>query len=155
MKGWIFGAAMMLATPAMAEQRYVTTLFDMTQGGLVAVDIDSIREVAGMKRAWVLTVSDRRPEAPVFYSMALAEFDCSAERARTLANQGYQSDGTMKDGMETKGWSYPVPQTAYYGALALACGKKVPTEDEIINMNTATMVKGFSLAMDGHRKAQK
>ena len=119
---------MTVATPAAAERQMIVSM-DLTNGNAIAIDLDTIRVVNGLSRAWTTTAlsSDGIPT----FSATLLEFDCKGERSRILSNNVFNMDGSSRFVLDPSPWAYPVPNTPTFKMMYYGCGGIKKTDDVI------------------------
>ncbi|PTW45581.1 hypothetical protein C8J25_107266 [Sphingomonas faeni] len=137
----VIAATMLTAAPANSE-RFVIVAAE-AQDSMVAIDLDTIRDVAGYRRAWLTTVvMDSAYLKPIF-AQTLYQFDCKAERSQMLSGKMFGDDQKFIDDVTgNSSWEFPAPSTSAYLALSYACGKAAK-EDEVLNISAYQMFKAF------------
>jgi hypothetical protein len=124
MKRLILGASMMVATPAAAERFFVVDM-DLRARVMVAINLDSLRQINGNWRAWTFVATQTNLRAEPAYSQSLDEFDCGTERYRAIVTKEYNAKGVMTGDESDSPWRYPAPDSNGYAAMQVACGKVV------------------------------
>lgn len=137
----VIAMATLLAASASAE-RFAPVKADTVKGEMVAFDLDTIRQVNGNTRAWVLSVKAETIIKKPVHALTLHEFDCKEQRSRILTRKMYDETSLFLGETATEDWTYPAPDSAEYVVLGYGCGKKVADED-IISTSVAELVKSF------------
>ncbi len=123
-------------TPAYAD-RYAV----VSTENVIAINLDTIRVVDGMTRAW--TVAVLPVQGKKVYFSTLDEYDCKSERSRVLSNKMYAITGEFIVDIPPTEWSFPAPETGAGEVLQYGCGKKVASPDMIVSGRLAEFVKEF------------
>lgn len=134
-------ATFLIAAPASAERWAVVGIQGADQK-MSAIDIDTIREVGAYKRAWLLIVLGTAPDGIAYYTQELMEFDCAGQRLQSIAVKLFKQNGEFSKDLENDKWSYPVPNSAGFGALDYACGGKV-NEANVLSGSAFEAFKAF------------
>lgn len=137
-------ATILTAAPATAD-RFVPVAMNEAQGSLLAINLDTIRDVDGDKHAWLMTVIAKTEKGPV-YSLELERFDCKEQRARSLTSKFYNPKQEELFANPAQDWTYPVPGTGLHTALLYACGKKA-SDEEIGNYTVLQFFERFVALM--------
>ncbi len=153
MKAWVIAASMIVATPA-AAHKYSVIAVERDTGVLALLDLDSLHEAAGFKRAWLLTVLDNEPPRKATYLQTLMEFDCKSEKSRMLIAKLYEQDGTPVRDRGATDWTFPGPGTGEERALRLGCGPN-PDPESVVDMSREDIVAGFVASMSEKRKGKQ
>ena len=140
MKRLILAASMMVATPAAAERQMIVSL-DVPKGTAVSIDLDTIRTVDGLPRAWGTTIM-MADDIPTF-SATLFEFDCKGERSRVLSNTVFNMDGTSRFVLDAQPWSYVIPNTPAYKLMYYGCGGAKKDDDVIYTGTGQSFARHF------------
>lgn len=140
----ILAATILLATPASAN-RFMMLSIDEKDRGFVAIDLDSIRPLAGRQRAWVMTgITQGGPDNKPVYLQSLTEYDCSQERSRTLQISIYDATTRSVIGeLPPQGWSFVPPSTAAAAGMEYACGKTVD-EESVLDLTASELFNGIA-----------
>jgi hypothetical protein len=142
MKRLILVASMMVATPAAAE-RFAVIDFNMTHRSMVALNLDTLRQVNGKWRGWEMIATNVNPKDEPIYVQSLYEFDCNEESYRVLTTRVYDANDNMKQTLDGFPSKYPAPNTPGYVAVQYACGKKVADPEMIVNDTPAGLFRIF------------
>lgn len=141
-----FTATVCAATPATAE-RYAILKVSMEDRALVALNLDSLRQVNGKWRAWVVTgMVVPQHEGPVLVQ-SLAEFDCAEERSRTIDNKLYDEKLNMIGEMGGKDWNFAAPNTTGYDTIQVACKTKKGEEFGVENETIESLMETFAFGI--------
>jgi hypothetical protein len=137
----ILAASLVGASPVMAE-RYVVTAFNLDEGHMSAIDLDTLKKVGSNWRAWTVSVfaSDKQPS---FFAQSLTEFDCSTDRRRSLSVKAFDPSGEFTGNLNPEDWDFPAPNSAAYAAMEYACGTKRAEPKEIVSVTTVKLFEAF------------
>lgn len=125
MKLPIFAAALaLMAAGTATAQEWVG--IDGTDTAILGYDRASVRDVAGGRSAWVITVFARtQPDEPQGYDFVTTRslFDCDNERVKTTSNRsflfGQQRPGRLIN--EEGDWEDHQPESVFGRLLAVVC----------------------------------
>lgn len=120
-KALLLAAAVVAATPALAEWTRITT----TATDVFYLDASTIKGTGKMRRAWVLVDFKQASELGVLSSRRVEQFDCAEERYRTLQatyHAGQMANGKMVAAdYSTSEWTYIAPESAIYDFMRRVC----------------------------------
>jgi hypothetical protein len=146
MRAWILAASILVAAPAAAE-RYAVVDLDVTSGRLIAINLDTLQQVAGGWRAWTYLATTIEGQSKPVYIQTLNEFDCADDRFRSLSSKIFNAKHESIGSFAGKPWDYTAPNTAPYEMLKIACGLKKADEGNILDKTPATMYEFYIEAM--------
>lgn len=134
----LLAAVVVLGAISLPKTALAETLVPLliNETAITIIDVDSIRNIGQMKRAWVY-VGLPQDRAGTAYTAALFEFDCASERYRTANRKFFDIRGRMtSEERDTTAWSIGLPVSPGTSALRAVC------ED---NYSRSAALPGYSI----------